>query len=376
MRGHVHKRGRTWTYVLDSGRDAATGVRHQRTKGGFRTRKAAEDALSIALTAMNDGTYISPDPQTVAEWIDRWLPAMEPKVRASTFRDYKMGLTRVKDRLGKKRLQDLRPLDVEDFYTSLLKTGHRFGGGLSPKSVRNVHIALRRSLADAERYGVVPRNVAALVKPPSVTRPELTTWTADDVRTFLASVTDDRLSALYRCLITTGMRRGEALGLRWSSTDLDARRVLVERSLVVVNDVVGWSAPKTPRSRRAVSLDAETVVAMRAHRKRQLEERVLAGDAWEDEDLVFCDELGGPLHPDRFTRTFQSAARRAGVPRIRLHDLRHTWATLALTAGVHPKVVSERLGHATTAITLDVYSHVQPILDAEAAGTVADLFAG
>ena len=332
--------------------------------------------MSITLTAMNDGTYISPDPQTVAEWIDRWLPAMEPKVRPSTFRDYKMGLTRVKDCLGKKRLQDLRPLDVEDFYTSLLKTGHRFGGGLSPKSVRNVHIALRRSLADAERYGVVPRNVAALVKPPSVTRPELTTWTADDVRTFLASVTDDRLSALYRCLITTGMRRGEALGLRWSSTDLDARRVLVERSLVVVNDVVGWSAPKTPRSRRAVSLDAETVVAMRAHRKRQLEERVLAGDAWQDEDLVFCDELGGPLHPDRFTRTFQSAARRAGVPRIRLHDLRHTWATLALTAGVHPKVVSERLGHATTAITLDVYSHVQPILDAEAAGTVADLFAG
>ena len=332
--------------------------------------------MSVALTAMNDGTYISPDPQTVGEWIDRWLPAMEPKVRPSTFRDYKMGLTRVKDRLGKKRLQDLRPLDVEDFYTSLLKTGHRFGGGLSPKSVRNVHIALRRSLADAERYGVVPRNVAALVKPPSVTRPELTTWTADDVRTFLASVTDDRLSALYRCLITTGMRRGEALGLRWSSTNLDAGRVLVERSLVVVNDVVGWSAPKTPRSRRAVSLDSETVVAIRAHRKRQLEERVLAGDAWEDEDLVFCDGLGGPLHPDRFTRTFQSAARRAGVPRIRLHDLRHTWATLALTAGVHPKVVSERLGHATTAITLDVYSHVQPILDAEAAGTVADLFAG
>ena len=179
MRGHVHKRGKTWTYVLDTGRDAATGIRHQRTKGGFRTRKAAEDAMSVALTAMNDGTYISPDPQTVGEWIDRWLPAMEPKVRPSTFRDYKMGLTRVKDRLGKKRLQDLRPLDVEDFYTSLLKTGHRFGGGLSPKSVRNVHIALRRSLADAERYGVVPRNVAALVKPPSVTRPELTTaWRA------------------------------------------------------------------------------------------------------------------------------------------------------------------------------------------------------
>ncbi len=328
MRGHVHKRGKTWTYVVDSGRDPATGRRRQRTKGGFRTRRAAEDALSIALTAMNDGSYISPDPQTVAEWVDRWLVSMAPKVRSSTLRDYRMGLTRVKDRLGQKRLQELRPLDVEELYASLLESGHRFGGGLSPKSVRNVHIALRRSLADAERYGLVPRNVAALVKPPSVSRPEQTTWTAADVRTFLDAVADDRLSALYRCLITTGMRRGEVLGLRWSSIDLDAARLMVERSLVVVNDVVGWSSPKTPRSRRSVSLDPETVVALRAHRKRQLEEHVLAGDAWQGENLVFCDELGGPLHPDRFTRTFQSAARRAGVPRIRLHDLRHTWATL------------------------------------------------
>ncbi len=376
MRGHVHKRGKTWTYVVDAGRDSATGHRRQRTKGGFRTRKAAEDALSIALTAMNDGTYITPDPQTVAEWIDRWLVAMAPKVRSSTLRDYRMGLTRVKDRLGQKRLQDLRPLDVEELYAALLESGHRFGGGLSPKSVRNVHIALRRSLADAERYGLVPRNVAALVKPPSVTRPEFATWTADEVRTFLAAVVDDRLATLYRCLIATGMRRGEALGLRWSSVDLAVGRLVIERSLVVVNDVVEWSAPKTARSRRSVSLDHETAASLRAHRKRQLEERVAAGDAWQDQDLVFSDELGSPLHPDRFTRRFRSAAQRAGVPPIRLHDLRHTWATLALTAGVHPKVVSERLGHATTSITLDIYSHVQPELDAEAAGTVADLFAG
>ena len=325
---------------------------------------------------MRNGTYISPDPQTVAEWVDRWLVAMAPKVRASTLRDYRMGLTRVKDRLCQKRLQELRPLDIEELYAALLESGHRFGGGLSPKSVRNVHIALRRSLADAERYGLGPRNVAALVKPPSVTWPELTTWTAGDVRTFLAAVAGDRLAALYRCLITTGIRRGEALGLRWSSVDLDRGRLIIERSLVVVNDVVEWSAPRTARSRRSVSLDRETASALRAHRKRQLEERVAAGDAWEEEDLVFCDELGGPLHPDRFTRTFQSAARRAGVPRVRLHDLRHTWATLALAAGVHPKVVSERLGHATTSITLDIYSPVQSELDAEAAGTVADLFAG
>jgi hypothetical protein len=125
MRGHVHKRGKTWSYVLDCGRDPATARPQQRTKGGFRTRKAAEDALSIALTSMSDGTYIPPDPQTVAEWVDRWLVSMAPKVRPSTLRDYRMGLTRVKDRLGQKRLQDLRPLDLEELYAALLESGHR-----------------------------------------------------------------------------------------------------------------------------------------------------------------------------------------------------------------------------------------------------------
>ena len=377
MRGHVHKRGQTWTYVVDGGRDPATGRRRQRTKGGFRTKRLAEEALAAALQSMHDGSFVATDPQTVGEWIDRWLVAMAPKIRSSTLRDYRMGLTRVKDRLGHVRLQELRPLDVEELYASLLEDGHRFGGGLAPKTVKNVHIALRRSLADAERFGLVNRNVASLVKPPSATRPEFITWTADDVRTFLAAVEGERDAAAYRLLIATGMRRGEVLGLRWSSVDLGSSRLTIERSLTVVDSVVVWSPPKTARSRRSISLDPVTVAALRAHRVAQLEERVAAGDAWNSEiDLVFCDEIGDVLHPNRFTRRFQSAARRAGVPVIRLHDLRHTWATLALQAGVHPKIVSERLGHATTGITLDIYSHVQPTLDAEAAVTVADLFAG
>ncbi len=360
---------------MDTGRDPVSGHRRQRTKGGFRTRREAEDALAVAVSSVNDGTYIAKDPQTVGEWIDRWLVAIAPKIRASTLRDYRSGLERVKDRLGHVRLQALRPLDIEELYASLLLEGHRFGGGLAPKTVKNLHIALRRSLADAERFGLVPRNVASLVKPPVVQRPALATWTADDVRTFLAAVQDDRLAPAYRLLIATGMRRGEALGLRWSSVDLDAGRLMIERSLTVVDDVIMWSPPKTARSRRSLSLDPATVAVLRAHRRAQLEERVAAGELWNEGDLVFCDEVGERLHPDRFTKWFQAARRRAGVPAIRLHDLRHTWATLALQAGIHPKIVSERLGHATTGITMDIYSHVQPTLDAEAAVAVADLFA-
>jgi integrase len=148
----------------------------------------------------------------------------------------------------------------------------------------------------------------------------------------------------------------------------------VNRSLTVVDGERVWSSPKTSRSRRSMSLDAETVAVLRAHRAGQAQEKLAAGPAWVDDDLVFCNELGEPLHPDRFTRAFGAAVRRSGVRTIRLHDLRHTWATLALRAGIHPKVVSERLGHATTSITLDIYSHVQPELDAEAATTVAQLF--
>jgi integrase len=323
---------------------------------------------------LGDGSYVARDPRTLDEWITRWLKTMAPKVRSSTLRDYANGLARVTERLGQMPLQALRPLDIEELYASLLKDGRRSGGGLAPKTVRNVHIALRRSLADATRLGLVSRNVAALVKPPAPVRHDLVTWTAEEVRRFLAAVEGDRLAPAYRLLASTGTRRGEALGLHWANVDLDAARIVVNRSLTLVNEELVWASPKTARSRRSLSLDPETVAVLRLHRRRQLEERLNAGEAWRDNDLVFCNEDGSALHPSRFTRRFVSASQRAGVRQIRLHDLRHTWATLALQAGIHPKVVSERLGHATTSITLDIYSHVQPELDAHAATAVAELF--
>lgn len=370
----MHRRGSTWGYVVDVGRDPATGRRRQRTKGGFRTKREAEHGLGELVRTLDDGTYVARDPQTLGEWLDRWLQTMGPKIRESTLRDYRNGLRRVEARLGAVPLQALRPLDLEELYASLLREGRRSGGGLAPKTVRNVHIALRRSLADAHRFGLVPRNVATLVKPPVPVRAELSTWTAGEVRRFLDAVADDRLMPAYRLLASTGMRRGEALGLRWSDVDLSEARLVVNRSLTAVDEALVWSPPKTSRSRRSLSLDPETVAILRAHRTRQAEEKLAAGPAWVDQDLVFCNELGRPLHPNRFTRAFAAAVRRSGARPIRLHDLRHTWATLALQASVHPKVVSERLGHATTSITLDIYSHVQPELDAQAATTVAQLF--
>jgi integrase len=183
----------------------------------------------------------------------------------------------------------------------------------------------------------------------------------------------DRLRALWVTLATTGMRRGEAAGLEWADLDLDAGRAAICRARVSVAYKVQTSTPKSERSRRSVDLDAATVTALRQHRRAQLEERLAYGPGYQNSDLVFTREDGSPPHPERISVMFQSHQAAAGLPRIRLHDLRHTWASLALAAGVSPKVASERLGHASVGFTLDTYSHVIPGLQRDAAQTVADL---
>jgi integrase len=198
------------------------------------------------------------------------------------------------------------------------------------------------------------------------------TWNADELRTFLDHVHDDRLYAAWRLLAQTGMRRGELLGLRWRDLDLEASRCAIVRTLIDGPRKPRFSEPKGGQPRN-VALDPNTVAALRAHRKRQAAEQLALAPAYTDHGLVVCREDGAPLRPRSFSRVFERQARAAGLPRIRLHDLRPTHATLALAANVHPKVVSERLGHAKVSITLDTYSHAIPALQEEAAATVAAL---
>ncbi len=195
----------------------------------------------------------------------------------------------------------------------------------------------------------------------------MVTWTAAQLRTFLDGVRDDRLGAAYVLLATAGMRRGEALGLRWTDLDLDSGRAAVRQTVIAVNHVPTLGTPKTAKGRRTISLDAAPVAALREHRKRQAAERLLMGTGWADRGLVFCRVDGGLLHPERFSRSFGDRVRQLGLQKVRLHDLRHGWATMALGAGVHPKVVQERLGHANIGVTLDVYSHVTADLHDHAA---------
>jgi integrase len=201
-------------------------------------------------------------------------------------------------------------------------------------------------------------------------------WTPQQLRAFLAHVRTDRLYAVWLLVATTGMRRGELAGLRWADVDLTAGRVSPRQPRVVVNYAVEVSEPKTAKGRRVLALDAVTVAALREHQARQAAERAMVGAGWQDTGLVFTHLDGRPLHPDLISDWFERLARAASLPRIRLHDVRHSYASAALAAGIPAKVISERLGHATIQITLDTYSHVLPGLDAQAAETVARLILG
>jgi integrase len=222
----------------------------------------------------------------------------------------------------------------------------------------------------------VVRNVADAVDPPKGRSPEMQVWTPVQLRAFLTHGRIDRLYAVWLLVATTGMRRGELAGLRWVDVDLDAGRASPRRPRVVVNYAVEASEPKTAKGRRSVALDAVTVAALRDHQERQAEDRAVVGPLWQDSGLVFTRPDGAPIHPDLISDWFGRLAREAGLPKIRLHDVRHSYASAALAAGIPAKVVSERLGHATIQITLDTYSHVLPGLDAQAAETVARLILG
>jgi integrase len=374
MRGSVIKRGTSWSYVVYLGRDAE-GRKRQKWKGGFPTKRAAEDALTETLERIRTGNFVDTGRKTVGEFLTEWLAAASPGLRPSTASSYEHVLNQwLIPRIGGVRLAQLGPLHITELHESLRTGGRGDGrGGLSTRSVIYAHRVLSRALADAVRWGLVPRNVATLVSTPRLVTAEMKVWSAGDARKFLEGVTDDRLYAMWLLFVMTGMRRGEVLGLRWQDVDLANGSLAIRQTLVEVGYKSHFSEPKTKRSRRSVSIDPGTCDVLARHRERHESERLPIVDTG---DLVFTQPDGRPLQPQNVSQSFQNKIRRLGLPPIRLHDLRHTSATLALAAGIHPKVVSERLGHSSIAITLDTYSHVVPGLQEAAASTLASLVLG
>ena len=384
MQGHIRKRthktkgGHTtvnWYVVIELGRDA-DGKRRQKWYGSYRTRKEAEAARIEILHEINTGTFVEPTKTTLEEWVHRtWLPLIADRVKPSTLDSYRRNLDlHVLSTLGRRQLRRLTPAMLNQLYADLLTSGNRkTGGGLSAKTVSYVHTIIHKVLADAVDLGLANINVADRAKAP---RPraneptEIKSWTAEELRRFLDLVEGHRLEAAWHVAAFTGMRRAEILGLRWRDLDLQAGRLSVRQTLVAVGYEIVKSTPKTHQA-RTIDLDPGTVGRLRRHGDRQREDRDEWGADYQDNDLVFSREDGSPIHPHTFSQAFERIVARSGLPRIPLHGLRHTHATVGLALGVPAKVVTERLGHENVAFTLKQYAHVLPGMQAEAAKLIA-----
>ena len=374
----------SWSYRVRTGK-TADGDWIEERRSGFATRRDAERELAEIVSSVNGGTHVMRSSLTVGEYLlDEWLVATSPpRVRPETWQDRRRNLAHhVVPRIGEIRLQDLAAPHLNRLYAALLEEGRIDGtGGLSPTSVRRIHSMLRKALNDAVRWGLLSRNVSELADPPpaklatAARRRSMRTWSAEELRTFLAGTEDDPLHAMWLVAATTGVRRSELLGLSWADLDLEAATLTVRAT--VLPDAEGEyhliEDQKSDLAARTIHLDVRTVDALRAHRLLIDQVRDQVGAGWRDHGLVFPREDGRWWNPPAISLAFRRAMRRVGVPRIRFHDLRHTHATLLLRAGVNPKVVSERLGHSSVAFTLDTYAHVMPGMQPEAAAKFSDL---
>ncbi len=377
MRGSVRRRNSSWSVVLDIGIDPATGKRQQ-TRKAFPTRRSAEAWLAATLKDAQQESFQAPSSQTLSSFLAEWLETIRPTIRPSTWAGYEQKLrSHVVPRIGALPLRAIDPSRLNRLYAELLDGGKQNGDGrLAPKTVRHVHTTLQRALRDAVRWGKLPRNPAEMSDPPRGQSSSMQVWRPNQLASFLHQTKADRLHACWVLAATTGMRRGELLGLRWSDVDLDNRRLAVTQAVIAVGYEVLISEPKTSKSRRSIALDPATIAVLADHKDRQRHEQVAAGELWQGTGLVFTRQDGSVLHPHTLSYWFDKHSREAGLPPIRLHDLRHSYASAALSAGVHPKVVSERLGHSNIGITLDTYSHVLEGMQQDAADHVAGLILG
>jgi integrase len=371
MEGHVRKLGKRWYVTLEIARDPTTGARRRRSLGGYTTQREAREALRAALEQGRRG-WQGPERVSVATYFEEWLRGVDLSRASTTAALYRTLLEHhVIPRIGGERLESVTPTLLTRLYSELLAGGGPRGRKLSPKSVRNVHTTIRKAFGDAVADRRLDWNPAEAAKVPRIERDGgPTVWTAAQVATFLHSVDGDRISALWVLVATTGMRRSEALALRWN--DVDGERIHIRRALVQYGRLVTEKEPKTARSRRTVALDAAAAEALRRHRVAQAAERLAAGEAYSDEDRVFADEIGRALRPGNVSKDFARAVKAVGLPSIGLHGLRHTFATLGLEAGVDTLYVSEILGHSSPVITSSIYQHARPERLAAAVAKVGD----
>ena len=372
MRGHIIKRYKnSYTIVLNLGVDPTTRKRKQQWVSVKGTKKDAEKRLAELLHQLDTGTFMKPGKTTLAEYLQRWLREYaQPNLSPRTVEGYESIIRQhLVPNLGNIPLTQVKPEYLQRYYSEMLSGGRCDGrGSLNPVTVRQHHMVLHRALHIAVKWGLISRNPADAIDLPHCQRPEMHVMNEDNIKTFLEAAKSTPYYVLFYMALFTGMRRSELLALRWCDVDLILGQISVNRSLHHLRDKsLVFRTPKTAKGRRTIALPPSAILVLKEHKEQQEQIRLMLGTLLVDDDLVFSQSDGRPLLPDTVSHAWAKLAQRTGLKGIRLHDARHSHASLMLKQGIHPKIVQERLGHASIQVTLDTYSHVAPGLQEAAA---------
>jgi integrase len=371
MKGHIRERSPGhWAIILEQ-RDSSTGKRKRKWHSFAGTKRQAQVECARLISQMKGGTYLEPSKTTVAQFLDRWLEHMTSQVSPKSHARYgELARKNIVPLLGSVVLTQLRPALISAAYSKALTHGRRDGtGGLSPQTVTHMHRVLKQALGQAVKWELLTRNPADAVDPPKSDRGMMNTYDLDQTAELIEAIRPTRMLIPVLLAVLCGMRRGEVAALRWKNVDLVSGQLAILESAEQVGSKVRYKTPKSGKG-RTLALSASLVEELRAHRLRQAEELLKVGVRLSDNTFVVAQADGTPLQPDTLTQDWVRKLADTSLPRIRFHDLRHAHATHLLSSGVHPKVASERLGHSKIGITLDLYSHVLPGMEADAAERV------
>ncbi|EJS59957.1 site-specific integrase [Bacillus cereus] len=358
MKGHIRKRGNKYCIVIDIGADPETGKRRQKWFSGYKTKKEAEKDVAKKITELNEGTFIEPSKITLKDYLLEWLKVKEMEVDKSTYGGYEcIVLKHLIPALGKNNLNKLNVIQIQQFYRNLTEK-------LSNSRIILIHRILNTALNQAVAQNLIITNPARFAAKPKKESTSIQTWTEEEVKTFLLHSQNSRYHTGYILAITTGMRLGEVLGLRWQDVDFDNHTVTINQTLGHDNKIK--QSAKSNSSKRTLPIPIETINALKEHHLFIKKEKLRFGNAYSDSNLIVCTMSGNFVYRDYFRKCYYKIIQKANVPKIKFHDLRHTHATLLLKQGVNPKIVSERLGHSNISMTLSIYSHVLPNMQEDA----------
>lgn len=361
MRGHIEKRGNKYSFVIEDGKDPVTKKRRQKRYSGFYKKKEVETALTTELEKRHKGAHFELTDQTIEQFMNEWLDYAESRVEYSTYNYYRGYVeNRINPIIGHNKVIDMLPEDFEEFYDYLDEE-------VSRQTIHHIHSILVNAFNYGINHAKIAINTASASKPPKVKKNEMDYWTPEEVTAFLESAKDDQYYIAYLIALTTGMRQGEILGLKWSDVDLDKKVIHVQHNLKKKDSDFEVANLKTNSSYRNITLPEETVNALIAHREAQGEQKKKKGSIYQENDFVVATSLGTFVKPTNLGRSWRAAVKDSGVKYIRFHDTRHTHASLLFRQGVHPKIVQERLGHSSIQVTLDRYSHFLPNMQEEIA---------